>query len=313
MRQASRAPTVSVACSNFATVWGDKEKNLRKILDITHTAASSGSDIVVFPELALSGYECESAKGCRKEGLHKKLAEPVPGPSVEAVEEAAKKDEITVVYGFPERASGDSDSVFNSAAVVGPGGLLGVYRKLNLSPPPLWSEQYCFEGGARRMKQIPIFKTPKAVLGVSTCYDFYLFPEISRIEALKGADLIVNPTASGSTPGGEPQPHLEVITSARATENNCYAASANLVGTERTRRYYGRSIITGPDLHRQSRVYAVGGGGEELVTASLSLEKLDYIRKRVPHLRDRERYSADILRREFEGFGGAGATGPGSR
>jgi len=292
-------PILSVGCCNFETEWGDKKANLSKIVLLTTKASEIGCDIIIFPELALTGYECENTKGCTSKGPHKALAEEIPGPSTKVIENIARGRKISVIFGLAEKDS-EGSRIYDSAVFIGPEGIVGTYRKLNLAPPPIWTEQFCFTGGANKMKEIPVFKSSKFVVGISICYDFYKFPEIARIQCLKGANLLVNPSASASAPGGEPQPHLQVITGARATENNCYAASANLVGKERTRSFYGNSVIAGPDVYRQTRFYAVGGSGEEIVTSSLSLRKLDFIRSRVPLTTDRKKYSSELISKEME-------------
>ena len=94
--------------------------------------------------------------------------------------------------------------------------------------------------------------------------------------ALKEANLLVNTTASASGPG---KPYYIVQqTGSRATENLVYAASANLVGKERTKTYYGHSVITGPHHPRPAYVFAEGGEGEEIVSATLSFPRLSAYR-----------------------------------
>ncbi|HMK83614.1 MAG TPA: carbon-nitrogen hydrolase family protein [Candidatus Bathyarchaeia archaeon] len=286
---------VTVGCCNFSPTWADKTANLEKILTMTKTAAEMGCNLVVFPELALTGYECENQEGCSQSGLHKKLAEPIPGPSTRKIQELAASEGLHVIVGLPEIGSQDRRVIYDSAVLVGPKGILGIYRKITLGAPPVWSEQLCFSGGAGIMKEIPVFETPFGGVGISICYDFWRFPEISRIQALKGAELLVNPTAGWSAPGGEPQSHMEIITAARATENICYAMSANMVGKERTKEYYGHSTIAGPDYYRQTRIYAVGGKGEEIVTASLSLDELHLMRRRLPYLEDRRKFCSALV------------------
>jgi len=90
--------------------------------------------------------------------------------------------------------------------------------------------------------------------------------------ALKGAGLLINATASAAGPG---KPYYIVQqTGSRATENLVYAASANLVGTERTKTYYGHSVIAGPHAPRPAFVFAEGGETEEIVSATLSFDRL---------------------------------------
>ena len=93
---------VSIACVTFSTAWGDKGANLQKIKKFTEQAADQGNDIIVFPELALTGYECSGDfdHGCK---MHRELAETIPGPSTEEIADVAKKRAVYVIFGMPEK------------------------------------------------------------------------------------------------------------------------------------------------------------------------------------------------------------------
>ncbi len=261
---------VSIACINFHTKWGDKAANLRKIKAFTVEAANQGNHIIIFPELALSGYECSEdvggeMKSCR---IHRELAEVIPGPSTEAMLGLAAELDVYIVFGMPEQDKNDPDARYISSVVIAPEGILGAYRKLHLAPSPRFTESICFAPG----DQVPVWKTRYGVIGVLICYDFYFFPELARIMALKEATLLINTTASAAGPG---KPYFIVQqTGNRATENLVYAASANLVGKERTKAYYGHSVIAGPHSPRPAFVFAEGGDAEEIVSATLSFPRL---------------------------------------
>jgi predicted amidohydrolase len=277
---------VTVGCVNFAPVWGDKKRTLAKIEANVVEAASQGIDIVVFPEGALTG--ASGCDACRAEGgpceTHVELAEEVPGPATEHVADLAAEHDCYVIFGLPERGARRDDgtiALHNSAAVVGPEGLLGVYRKVHLGTLPWVTEGIVFEPGT----QVPVFPTRFGPIGVQICYDFWFNPELSRILALKGARLILN--ACGTFAGPGKRDYMVQTTSVRAQENLVYAASANLVGgpgTEdysaealdsvRPSDYLGHSVIAGPAFPRFSHVYAEAGDGEEIVSATLSFERL---------------------------------------
>ena len=262
--------TVSVACINFHTEWGDKAANLSKMKTFTVEAARQGNNMIVFPELALSGYECsEDVKGgtgsCQ---MHRESAEVIPGPSTEEMKELARELDVYVIFGMPEQDKNDADTHYISSVVIGPEGILGSYRKLHLAPLPRFTESICFSPG----DEVPVWKTRYGVIGVLICYDFYFFPELARIMTLKDATLLINTTASGAGPG---KPYFLVQqTGSRATENLVYAASANLVGKERTKTFYGHSVIAGPLTPRPAFVFAEGGETEEIVSATLSFPRL---------------------------------------
>ncbi len=261
---------VSVACINYHTKWGDKAANLSKIKTLTVEAAKLGNHIIIFPELAMSGYECSEdmdgeKKSCR---MHRDLAEPIPGPSTKKMAELAKALDVHIIFGMPEQDKMHSDVRYISSVVIAPEGIMGAYRKLHLPPWPRFNESLCFSPG----DQVPVWKTRYGVIGVLICYDFYFFPELARIMALKGATLLINTTASAAGPG---KPYYIVQqTGCRATENLVYAASANLVGKERSKSYYGHSVIAGPHSPRPAFVFAEGGDTEEIVSATLSFPRL---------------------------------------
>lgn len=283
---------VSLACINFHTHWGDKSANLRKMQDITVEAAKQGNNIIVFPELALSGYECsEDVGGSHKScSMHRDLAETIPGPSTREIAGLAKELDVYVIFGMPEQGKSDSDIRYISSVIIGPEGIIGTYRKLHLAPAPRFTEWMCFTSGSG----IPVWETRYGPIGVVICYDFYYFPEISRIMALKGARLLINMTASGAGPG---KPYFIVQqTGSRATENTAYAASANLVGRERTRIYYGHSVIAGPLVPRPAYIFAEGGDTEEIVSATLNFQRLEASLER---LNWRKSYRSELISKEF--------------
>lgn len=277
---------VTIACVNFHTCWGNKAANLQKIKSFTIQAASQGNDIVVFPELALSGYECPP--DCQ---MHPELAETIPGPSTEEVAGLAARHNIYVIFGMPEQDKEDPSIRHISSAVIGPEGILGVYRRLHISPRPPASRPFsCFKPG----KELPVFPTRFGLIGVQICYDFWLFPELSRILVLKGARIIINTSASFGGPG---KPYFMVQqTGARATENRVFTASANLVGKELTVSYYGHSTIAGPAPPSFVKIYAEAGDDEEMVSTSLNLEMLENYRRLWNWEEDRR---GDIILREF--------------
>ena len=266
--------TVSLACVNFHTEWGDKAANVAKMKAFVTDAAHQGNNIVIFPELALSGYECSENIGPEKKSckMHQELAEAIPGPSTEEMAGLAKELDVYIIFGMPEQDKKNSATRYISSVVIAPEGILGAYRKLHLAPWPRFTESLCFFPG----DEVPVWQTRYGNIGVLICYDFYFFPELARIMALKEAILLVNTTASASGPG-KPY-YLVQQTGSRATENLVYAASANLVGKERTKTYYGHSVIAGPHHPSPAYVFAEGGEAEEIVSATLSFPRLSAYR-----------------------------------
>lgn len=287
--------TVSVACVNFCPEWGDKAANLSKIKAVSKQAADQGNNIIVFPELALTGYGCERKTDEAKKpcSMHHELAETVPGSATDEITDLARKLDVYIIFGMPEKDRTDPDILYISSVIIGPEGLLGAYRKLHLAPLPRFTESLCFSTG----NEVPVWTTRYGIIGILICYDFYFFPELARIMTLKGAELLVNTSASTSGPG---KPYFIVQqTGSRATENCVYAASANLVGKERTKSFYGHSVIAGPLLPRPAFIFAEGGETEEIVSATLSLKKLRARKEQLNWQKDRQ---ADLINAELGRF-----------
>ena len=283
-RYAQYEPIITLGAANFVAVPGDTRATLEKMEATIREAAAQGVDLVAFPEEALTGLtKCEVCRsglpGCE---YHASLAETVPGPSSEHVLALARELDIYVVFGMAERDAERDDVLYNAAAVVGPEGILGTYRKLHLGSLPWVSEGVTFEPG----RSLPVFETRFGPIGVIICYDFWLNPELTRLLALKGARVIVNCCATYSGPGK--RDYMVNTTCTRAQENLCYVMSSNHVGGPdaagsygagnldegRTPHFLGHSTIAGPAFPRFSQVYAEAGDTEELVSATLSFEKL---------------------------------------
>jgi predicted amidohydrolase len=274
---------VTVGCVNFTPVYGDKKRTMAKIEANVVEAAMQGIDIVVFPEGSLTG--AAACGACRAEGQacdeHVEFAETVPGASTEHVADLAREHDIYVVFGMPERDPQEERVLYNAAAVVGPEGILGTYRKVHLGTLPWVTEGIVYRPGTA----VPVFPTRFGPIGVQICYDFWFNPELSRILALKGARLILNPCGTFAGPGK--RDYMVQTTSVRAQENQVYAASANLVGgpghedysaehldEARPADFLGHSLIAGPAFPRFSQVYAEAGDTEEIISATLSFERL---------------------------------------
>lgn len=283
-RYAAYEQIVTLGAVNFAHVAGDKEATLQKIEATVREAASQGVHILAFPEEALVG--CGGCDVCQTGAAHcdyhDDLAETVPGPSTERIAALAAELDIYVVFGLIERDPDDPSVLYNAAAVVGPEGVQGTYRKLHLGSLPWVSEGVTFKPG----NSLPIFETRFGPIGVTICYDFWFNPELTRILALKGARILVNCCATFSGPGK--REYMVQTTATRAQENLCYAMSANHVGGPggagsyaagnldgaRDPNFLGHSTIAGPAFPRFSQIFAEAGDSEEMVTATLSFEKL---------------------------------------
>lgn len=195
-----------LACLQLEPVFGDIRANLDRI-----EAACQGrrADLVVLPELCTTGYVFD---GRSEVGL---LAEAVPeGPSCRRIAELARAMGAHVCFGVAERAG---DHFFNSAALVGPAGFAGVYRKVHLYD----RETLCFDAGDRGF---PVFRVGEVPVGIMICFD-WMFPESMRSLALAGAQVIAHPS-------NLVLPWCQEAMSTRCRENRVFAATANRYGTE---------------------------------------------------------------------------------
>ena len=277
----------TLAVVNYQSIWGDKSANLQKMIKISTTAAQQGNDIIAFPELALSG--CESNQ---QGNNYKKCAETIPGPATDELADLAKKLQVYIIFGMPELDKESPGIIYNSSALVGPEGFVGAQRKLHLSPPPLFDETNHFASG----NALPVFETRYGLIGIQICRDFWHFPELTRILALKGARLVINTTAS---PSGPDKPYyMRQQTGCRATENMIYAASANMVGKEVTLSYYGHSCIAGPNIPKLATIFAEGGEKEEIISATLNLERLRIFHEAIAW--DNQAYRLDVMLKEMQ-------------
>jgi N-carbamoylputrescine amidase len=252
-----------VACIQMEPKIGEKEANVARSLEKIAEAASNGAKLIVLPELCNSGYVFAS----RQEAFS--LAEPIPdGPTTAAWLEAARRHGATIVAGICEKAG---DALYNSAAVVGPEGFIGTYRKVHL-----WAaENLFFEPGDLGM---PVWKTAFGRMAVAICYDGW-FPETYRLAALQGADILCVPTNWVPMPD-QPVNMLmmaNILAMGGAHSNSMYIAAADRVGTERDQPFLGSSLIvshTGFPLAGPASAVA-----EEIIYAEVNLS--DARRKRV--------------------------------
>ena len=190
----------------FAPVFGDVEKNRLRMVEAVD---QSDAELLVIPELSTSGYFFSSTEQVAR------MAEPIPGPTTEALAAAASRTGCTVVAGMPER---DGDVLYNSAVVVGPNGIIGTYRKIHLFN----EEKIHFKPGN---DDFMIFELDGVRVGVLICYD-HMFPEAARTLALKGVQIICHPS-------NLVMPEYGQLTSrVRALENRMFWVLANRWGTE---------------------------------------------------------------------------------
>ncbi|HEX5193887.1 MAG TPA: nitrilase-related carbon-nitrogen hydrolase [Solirubrobacteraceae bacterium] len=245
-----------VCCQQLDPVVGDLDRNRERALTAIAEGVELGADVIVLPELVTSGYVFESAEEAAALSI---------APDHEILREwadAARRHEVIVAGGFAER--GADGRTYNSAAVVDRSGLRAVYRKLHL-----WDrEKLWFAPGEQPP---PVIDTSVGKLSVLVCYDVE-FPELTRMVALAGTQLLLVPTnwPLGPRPDGE-RPAEVVIAMAAARGNRMAVACADRAGIERDQPWTGCTTIIGAD----GWIAAEKAGTEALtlgpVTADLDL------------------------------------------
>ena len=257
---------VNVALTQISCKVGDKDFNIKKIERYVKQAKEKRANLIVFPELALTGYTCRD--------LVYELAEPIPGPSVHLLEGIARKEKMHIVLGMLERSSKTKAALYNTAVLIGPKGFIGKYQKIHLPTHSVFEEKRYFRLGYRT----PMFDTSLGKLGLVICDDVF-FPEITRLLRLKGAQLVICISASPSVRRG----FFEVLTKARALENTMFLAYVNLVGIEDGLQFWGGSRMIGPS----GRILAQAKYDEEdMVVTNIDYSDMDRIGIFVPMLRD---------------------------
>jgi N-carbamoylputrescine amidase len=220
-----------VACLQTEPRIGEKGANVARTLEMIEQAARAGAALAVLPELCNTGYVFET----REEAFA--LAEEVPGGTTTAAWiSAAARHGVTIVAGIAER---EADTLYNSAVVVGPRGYIGRYRKNHL-----WGEENLFfEPGNLG---VPVFHTTAGRIACAICYDIW-FPEVFRLAALQGADILCVPT--NWVPMPEQPATLPVMANILAMggahSNSMFVAAADRIGLERGQPFLGNSIICG--------------------------------------------------------------------
>jgi len=230
-RSSKAESLVKIACCQIEPHIGQKEENVDKTTRFAEEAANQGAQIILLPELANTGYVFET----REEAFG--LAEVVPGGETSSRwEEFARDRGVYLSAGIAER---EGSQLYNSSVLIGPDGYIGSYRKLHL-----WNrEKLFFEPGDLGL---PVFHTPLGRLAMYVCYDMW-FPEITRIYALQGVDLILNVTnwVAGSEEERDSRV-TEAVCVANAHLSSVFIAAADRIGVERGQPFLGKSMITSP-------------------------------------------------------------------
>ena len=259
-----------------------KDQNLNKAIEGVRKAAAGGAQIVCLQELFTSLYFCDV-----EDYENFKLAEPVPGPSTEALQKVAGELGVVIIASlFEKRAQG---LYHNTTAVIdADGSYLGKYRKMHIPDDPAYYEKFYFTPGDLGYK---VWKTKFATIGVLICWDQW-YPEAARITALMGAEILFYPTAIGWATAQDEATNTEqygawqTIQRSHAVANGVHVVSVNRVGLEQNgaMKFWGGSFVSNPF---GTILYKASHEEEEVKVLELDLAKTDQYRTHWPFMRDR--------------------------
>ncbi|MEW5936726.1 MAG: carbon-nitrogen hydrolase family protein [Candidatus Thermoplasmatota archaeon] len=256
---------------------GDKEKNIGTIERI---AGEAGADLLVFPELFLTGYVVRDDMRI--------LSEPLSGQSCTRISEIAKDTGAVIIFGMAEKDARRRGIIYNTAVIAPPSGELHSYRKMFLANFGPFEERTYFAPGRR----LDLIDTHVGRIGLQVCFDIF-FPELSRLLALSGAEIIVCISASPSAT----REFFQRVLPARAIENTAFVLFSNHVGTQRDIVFWGGGEIIGP----RGDVLAQGTLFEEcLVEAEISLSSLEVARHYRPTIKEARHEVLERLVREMK-------------
>lgn len=225
----------------------DRSANLARVLETMTAAKRAGAELIAFPEVILDRF-FPQVPGDR-EAL--KLAEPIPGPTSDAVAARARELGLVTVFNLYELAH---DQRFDSSPVFDADGtLLGITRMIHITDYEGFHEQDYYQPGN---SGVPVYATRAGKIGVAICYDRH-YPEVMRALGVAGAELVVIPQAG--TAGEWPEGLYEAEVRTAAFQNGYFAALANRVGPEGRLHFSGESFVVDPE----GRVVARGRSLEE--------------------------------------------------
>jgi len=272
--------TLAAACMQ---VEHDKPSNLEKHLRFIEEASEEEVRLLVFPECSLQGYTWtwDAERGIYLEDEEQRLyfqevSEPIPGPTTNIIAKHAARHNMLIQIGMAEKAEKDGETVlYNSVALIGPKGLIGVFRKVHSAPNPVF----------RRGDRFIVFDTMIGKVGPIICADI-VYPESVRVLALKGAEVVTMSTAWGmmtQIPKSDMNDpswafsgyfsgyKYDLLGRATALVNGLWMIISDQVGAPKNskEKCYGHSRILDPS----GRIIASIGYKEGLVTAKVDIQE----------------------------------------
>ena len=259
-----------------------KEAAVQKHIPFIEDAGKQGVQILCLQEIFSTPYFCPG-----QDAKWYASAEPIPGPTIERMQEYAKKYQMVMVVPIYEKEQ--PGVLYNSAAVIDADGkYLGKYRKNHIPHTSGFWEKFFFRPGNLGY---PVFETAYAKVGVYICYDRH-FPEGARALGLNGAEIVYNPSA---TVAGLSQYLWKLEQPAHAVANGYFMGCFNRVGSEKpwnVGEFYGNSYFVDP---RGQMVTEASQDKDELVVAEIDLDMIEEVRSTWQFFRDRRPESYDEL------------------
>ncbi len=257
----------------------DIEENIKVAVEGIKEAAGEGAQIILLQELFNMPYFCQTI-----DKKYFEWAEAIPGPLTRELSALAEKFEVVIAAPFFERRA--AGMYHNSLVVMDADGtLMGTYRKKHIPDDPGFHEKYYFTPGDDGYK---VFDTAYAKIGPLICWDQW-YPEAARITALKGAELLVFPSAIGTLPDEDRAMREKYIEAwqtmqrSHAIANGCFVAAVNRVGQEGALNFWGRSFVADPF----GGIINEAGAREEILITEIDLANIEEQRREWPFLRDR--------------------------
>jgi N-carbamoylputrescine amidase len=265
---------IQFACSE------DKESNIEKALKIMDVALKEGARIICFQEMFDQYW---FPKGRDKNAFL--LADDRRNRIVSIFKKKAKAADAVVLLPVFEKYK---SQFFNSCVVIDADGKIpGVYRKIHIPDIPLWEEKYYFSTGN---KGLPVFNTRHGKLGIQISWD-NLYPEGTRILALKGAEIVFSPTACAF----KTQHIWQTVITGNAITNGLYIMRVNRVGSEDTLDFYGMSFCVNPE---GELIGGPTGAVDSILLADIDFEYLKHIRREWPLMKERKpKFYKEIIKK----------------
>ena len=268
------------------SIGNDVESNKRKLAECIKGLADKGAQLVVLQELHNSPYFCQVESTANFD-----YAEPIPGPSTEFYSSVAASCGVVLVTSlFEARAKG----LYHNTAVVfdSDGSIAGKYRKMHIPDDPAYYEKFYFTPGDQGFRPI---RTSVGMLGVQVCWDQW-YPESARLMALRGADILIYPTAIGWESTDTPEEKerqlgaWQTVQRGHAVANGLPVIAVNRCGHEPDPsgmtngiQFWGHSFVAGP----QGEFIAHFGEQEQCEIVEVSIKRSETVRQWWPFLRDR--------------------------